>query len=147
MPGDAPHISTTRSDTRTVTIEAPASQVFAFVADPKNLPRWAVGFCRAIRPDVEPDRWILSTGEGEMPIRYVTNDATGTIDLHFSPVPGIEVAAYSRVLPNGAGAEYLFTQFQSVAMSDEVFDRQVRALVEELQVLRGLIQARATCPT
>ena len=128
-------------------INAPASRVFAFVADPENLPRWAVGFCRAIRPDVERDRWILSTSEGEMPIRYVTNEATGTIDFHFSPAAGIELAAYSRVLPNGAGAEYLFTQFQSIAMPDEVFDRQVRALVEELQVLRGLIHARATCPT
>jgi hypothetical protein len=141
------NVTTFRSDTRAITIEAAANEVFAFVIDPENLPRWAVGFCRAIRRDGETaDRWIVTTAQGDLAIRYVTDPARGTIDFYLCPAPGIEVPAFSRVVPNGKGTEYVFTQFQSPGMSDEVFEGQVRALVEELHVLRGLIMARVACP-
>jgi hypothetical protein len=130
-----------------VTIDAPATVVFAFLADPENLPRWAVGLCRAIRRDTEEaGRWIVTTAQGDLPIRYVTDSERGTVDFYLSPAPGLEAAAFSRVVPNGEGAEYVFTQFQAPWMTDEVFERQVHALIEELQVLRGLIQARTACP-
>jgi hypothetical protein len=140
-------VGTTRSNTRTVAIDAPAKHVFEFVADPGNLPRWAVGFCRAIRrDDVAPDRWIVTTAQGELPIRFVTDPTLGVVDFYIAPAPGVEAAAFSRVVPNGGGAEYVFTQFQAPGMPDGVFERQVHALVEELQVLRALIGARAACP-
>lgn len=50
-----------RSDTQTVTIEASPRDVVAFVADGGNLPRWAIGFAKAVRPD--GDRWVVTTGE------------------------------------------------------------------------------------
>lgn len=67
------------------------------------------------------------------------------IEFYFEPSPNVEVAAFSRVLPNAAGAEYVFTQFQSTGMPDDVFESQVRALIEELQFLRALIVARLAC--
>ena len=136
-----------RSDTRTVSIAAPPAEVFAFVADPENLPRWAVGFCRAIRRDSDAsDKWIATTGSGAIPLRYSANAVRGVIDFYFEPSPNVEVAAFSRVLPNAAGAEYVFTQFQVTGMSDDVFEGQVRTLIEELEVLRALISARLACP-
>jgi hypothetical protein len=147
MPSIRHPVTTTRSDTRAVTIDAAATAVFEFVADPQNLPCWAVGFCRAIRRDSEAlDRWIVTTAQGELPIRYVTDPALGVIDFYLSPAPGVEAGAFSRVVPNGEGAEYIFTQFQAPGVPDEVFDTQVHALVEELHVLRSLIAARRACP-
>lgn len=136
-----------RSDTRTVTIDAAPEHVIAFVAEPGNLPAWAVGLCRGIRRAEEPGKWIVTTRKGEMPIRFVTNEQLGTIDFYFTPGPGAEAVAFSRVVPNGTGAEYVFTQFQPTGMPDELFDAQVHALAEELQVLRALIHARAACRT
>jgi hypothetical protein len=133
-----------RSNTEQVTINVDHRHLFAFVADPGNLPKWAVGFCRAIRRD--GDRWFAQTSQGEVAIRYVTHPDLGTIDFHISPAPGIDVAAFSRVLPNGDGSEYVFTQFQSPGMPDDVFESQVRALKEELVVLRALMHAQAACP-
>jgi hypothetical protein len=152
MPSTTQHHATpTRSDTRAVTIEAAANDVFDFVADPENLPRWAVGFCRSIRRDREAgagasERWIVTTAQGDLPIRYVTDRELGVVDFYLSPAPGAEAAAFSRVLPNGDGTEYVFTQFQARGTPDVVFEGQVRALVEELQVLRSLIRARVACP-
>lgn len=136
-----------RSDTQAVSIEAHPEQVYAFVADPENLPAWAVGFCRAIRRDGQAGQWIVATADGEIPIRYATDAATLTIDFFFTLAPGVEVAAFSRVVPNGYGTEYVFTQFQPRGMSDDVFAAQIRALMEELHVLRALMHARAACRT
>jgi len=133
-----------RSDTQTVTIEAHAVQVFEFLADPENLPRWAVGFCRSIRR--AGGRWIAQTAQGDVGIRYVTDPTLGVIDFCISPAPGAEVVAYSRVVPNGDGAEYVFTQFQAPGMPDHVFEANVTALKEELVVLKALMRARAVCP-
>jgi hypothetical protein len=139
-------LTTNRADTRGVTIEAAPRSVFEFIANPQNLPAWAVGFCRSIRHEAG-ERWVVTTATGEVPIRYEINDVAGTVDFRFSPVSGIEATAYSRVIPNGAGAEYTFTQFQFDGMPNEAFDAQVRALANELQVLRGLLNARTACPT
>jgi len=133
-----------RSNTEHVTINTDHRHLFTFLADPGNLPKWAVGFCRAIRRD--GDRWMVQTLRGEVAVRYVTQPDLGIIDFYISLAPETEVTAFSRVLPNGDGSEYVFTQFQSPEMPDDVFEAQVRALKEELVVLRALMHAQAACP-
>jgi hypothetical protein len=81
-----------------------------------------------------------------MPIRVVADAARGTIDFQMTVAPGIEAVAYSRVLPNDAGAEYVFTQFQLPGMTDEVFAAQRVALAEELAILPILFRAQLACP-
>jgi len=135
-----------RADTQTVTIPVQAAEVFRFLADPANLPKWAVGFCHTIRPDADGEHWLAQTAQGEVRVRYRTDPATGVIDYHLAPAPGVELVAHSRVVPNGEGAEYVFTQFQAPGTPDAVFESQVEALREELVVLRALLKARAACP-
>jgi hypothetical protein len=38
------------SDTQTISIDAAPEHVVAFVGDPANLPRWAVGFAQFLTP-------------------------------------------------------------------------------------------------
>jgi hypothetical protein len=132
------------ADTQAITVAASRDDVVAFLADPENLPRWAVGFARGIRR--EGETWIVQTAQGEMPIRIIADAALGTIDFHMMVEPEIEAVAYSRVLPNDAGAEYIFTQFQVPGMPDEVFAGQRQALAEELAILPILFRAHAACP-
>lgn len=133
-----------RSDTQTTTIPASYDEAFAFLADPQNLPRWAVGFARGIRR--EGESWIVQTNQGDVPVRFVTDAQRGTIDFHMAVAPDVEAAAYSRVIPNAAGAEYVFTQFQSPGIPDEVFAALRAALSEELAILPLLFRAHAACP-
>ncbi|HEX6049919.1 MAG TPA: SRPBCC family protein [Gemmatimonadaceae bacterium] len=152
MAGTTPHpilhSTVLRTDTQTATLAAPPHDVFEFVADPENLPRWAVGFCRSIRRDeTSADHWVVTTGTGDIIVRYVTDRAAGVIDFHLSLAPGFESVAYSRVVPNADGAEYIFTQLQPPGMPDEVFEAQVEALREELIVLQALVRARLACGT
>jgi hypothetical protein len=133
-----------RIDTQTITLPVSSEEAFAFLAQPENLPRWAVGFARGIRRD--GDDWIVQTAQGEMPIRVIADVARGTIDFYMTMAPGLEAVAYSRVVPYDSGAEYVFTQFQLPGMTDEVFAAQRAALTEELAILPILFRAQITCP-
>jgi len=135
---------TMNADTQTITLPVSAEEAFAFLAEPENLPRWAVGFARGIR--CEADAWIVQTTQGEMPVCVVADARHGTIDFHMTVAPGVEAVAYSRVVPNEAGAEYVFTQFQLPGMADEVFAAQRAALAEELALLPILFRAQSFCP-
>ena len=132
-----------RSDTQSVTIGASAEDVFAFVADPASLPRWAVGFAESVRRD--GDAWVVTTGQSaEVRVDCRTDRDRGTIDFHMEPAPGVTATAYARVVPNGAGADFVLTQQQPPSMPDEVFDAQVAALRHELTVLKALMEV--SCP-
>ena len=133
-----------RADTQSITLPVSFEEAFAFLAEPENLPRWAVGFARGIRR--EGDDWIVQTAQGEMPIRVVADALQGTIDFQMRVAPGLEAVAYSRIVPNDSGAEYVFTQFQLPGMSDEVFAAQQAALAEELAILPILFRAQMACP-
>ena len=132
------------ADTQAITLPVSAEDAFAFLAEPENLPRWAVGFARGIRR--EGDAWIVQTAQGEMPVRVVADATQGTIDFHMAVTAELKAVAYSRVVPNDSGAEYVFTQFQLPGMSDEVFAAQRAALAEELAILPILFRAQMACP-
>lgn len=131
-----------RSDSQSIMIKAPVAAVHAFVADPANLPRWAVGFAHSVRP--EQGRWIVATGGGDMPVYVDADPARGTVDFHLEPAPGVAVTAFSRVVPAGEGSVYLFTQLQDPGMPDAVFDGQVQALGHELVALKAILEV--SCP-
>jgi hypothetical protein len=131
-----------RSNTQTISIDSPAHRVFRFVAEPINLPRWAIGFAKDIEPDGEA--WRVTTGQRQVSLRVATDVRLGVIDFHMSVAEEVEGVAHSRVLARGAGAEYVFTQFQSPSMPDDVFDGQVEALGHELIALKAVLEVE--CP-
>ncbi len=136
--------TTLRADSQTVSIAADARRVFTFVADPANLPRWAIGFAAAVRP--AGDRcWIVTTPNGaEVACEILADAGCGTVDFHLEPAPGVAAVAYIRVIPNGGGAEVLFTQLQPDGMDDAVFDAQVDAVHHELVALKAVMEV--ACP-
>jgi hypothetical protein len=68
---------TMRSDTQSVSLPVGKEEAFAFLADPENLPRWAVGFARGMRR--EGEAWTVQTGQGEMPLRSTELACVGGI--------------------------------------------------------------------
>jgi hypothetical protein len=131
-----------RADTKAISIDVQPERLFRFVADPANLPRWAVGFAKAVRR--EGERWIVSTAAGEVALRVQARPDTGVVDFVLAPAPGVEVTASSRVLARGAAAEYVFTQVQPPGMPDDAFARSAAAVGHELTVLKALLEV--DCP-
>lgn len=131
-----------RSDTRTITIDADTKDVVSFVGDPRNLPRWAIGFAKQVRQD--GGRWVVSSGQGEIEVTIDVDEQSGTVDFRVEVAPGLEAVAYSRAVPNGDGTEYVFTQFQQPGVGDERFGQLVAAVRHELITLKALLEV--SCP-
>ena len=127
-----------RADTQTITIQADPSQVFKYIAQPERLPEWAPDFAPLVRRDGE--HWLIVRKTREVPLKVVTNAELGVIDLHVEMVPGLLSVAHSRVVPNGTGSEYIFTQYQAPSQSDEAFGQQLAGMRHELIVLKGLLE-------
>ena len=133
-------MSAMRSDTQTITIDAPRADVFAFLADANNLPRWAPNFASAVRPD--GDGWIAEAGGGvEFRVRVAVDADLGTVDIYFTPADGRERSIFGRVLPNGDGAEFLFTLFHSDRRTADDVARANAEVGEELRRLKGCCEA------
>jgi uncharacterized protein YndB with AHSA1/START domain len=127
---------TIRSVTRSISIQAPPSAVLDVVADARTLPDWAPGFARSVRP--EGSHWIVDTGAGEALIDLAVSRERGTVDIVSVEEPRRGV--FTRVLANGDGSEYLFTQFFPDSATDADVQRQVAVVEGELETVRRLIE-------
>jgi hypothetical protein len=133
-----------RTHTTSISIAAPATDAFAYLADAETLPVWAIGFAKAIERDGD-DRWLVTLASGEtVPLRVDADPATGVVDFVSLPAPGIEMPAHTRVVPHGAGTLYIFSMHQTPDLSDEGFDAQVAELARELTVLKAHLES--ACP-
>lgn len=125
---------THHAETRTISIAADPGAVFDFVADPNNLPRWAPKFALAVRPEGED--WLVDQGEAEVRITVRVSPEHGTVDL--LSAADRRRGAFSRVVPNGDGSEYLFTLFFSAGTDRAAIDAQMAVVEEELRTIRAI---------
>jgi hypothetical protein len=131
--------ATRRSETRSITIDAPPDTVFDYVANPLNLPEWAPGLAKSIRWD--GTNWVMTTIAGEAVITVRTSAEARTVDLLAGKQPAVgERGSYSRVLANGAGSEFVFTLFFPASFSDEAVERQMAAVDGELAAVKRLVE-------
>jgi Polyketide cyclase / dehydrase and lipid transport len=125
-----------RSDTQTISIDAPPAAVLSVVGDPARLPAWAPDFARAVRRHGEG--WVVDTGAGELHIDVRVSRELRTVDfLAAGLAAGVEIGAFSRVVPNGAGSVYIFTQFLG---PDDDLDHRRAVVAGELQTVRRLCE-------
>jgi hypothetical protein len=122
------------SRTVTTVLPAPKEEVFAYLADVENLPRWATEFARELK--VVEGRYKVVNGLGEFFFRLEADEGTGVIDMLAGPTED-ELALFpTRVvgLP-GRRSAFTFTMFQGPGMSDELFESQYASLLRELENL------------
>jgi hypothetical protein len=105
-----------------MTIERPSAEVYAFVCDPKNLPRWASGLSAAVK------------------VRFVERNAFGVLDHYVKTDSGAEVYVPMRVFPNGEGAEVLLTVFRRPGTSEEKFAEDTHWVRRDLEALKQLLE-------
>src|SRR5690349_5455876 len=87
-------------DVQGIEIQRPQRQVFDFVRDPKNLPRWAHAFKEA-----NDSQATLATPSGtvDVGLRTDASGESGTIDWHLTFPDGSVGMAHSRVTGTARG--------------------------------------------
>lgn len=126
--------------TVSVTVADDPGRVFAYVTDPRNLPTWAPGLALGVAPPPEEGgEWTVETADGPVGLRFVPANPFGVADHRVRLPGGVEVLNPMRVLPNGDGAEVLFTLFRQPGTSDKAFARDRDAVVADLARLAELL--------
>jgi hypothetical protein len=120
-----------RSETVTAVLQAPADEVFGFLADIENLPEWATEFARRLVRDGDDYKVVNGLGEFFFDVR--ADASTGVIDMFAGPSKDAMALFPTRVvaLPDGTSA-FTFTMFQAPGMPDELFESQHASLRREL---------------
>lgn len=126
-----------RAETRTISIAAPPETVLALVADARRLPDWAPAFAGAVQPD--GDDWLIDSGEAQVRITVRVSREHGTVDLLAADDP--TRGAFTRVLHNRDGSEYLFTLLFPHGTPDAAIARQMATVEGELEAVRALCEA------
>ena len=128
-----------RTHTASIQIDAAPAAVLDLVADLDQLPRWAVGFARAVEPGPDGGR-VVVTGSGDrVPVGVRCDRDAGVVDFDVAGVP-----AYTRAMAVNGSTLYAFTMVQPPQMPDAAFDAQIAALDHELVVLKSIVEV--ACP-
>jgi hypothetical protein len=136
-----PDAAPARSITKSVTIDRPAEEVHAYLADARNWPQWSVVNVLAIEASPDPDWWQMTTPRGTGQLRIRADAQTGLLDHDFCD-PQAAWTVPARVVPNGRGAQFLITFFQPAVLDDDEFDRQAALIDTELATLQTILQSR-----
>ena len=127
------------SCTLSVSIDRPAVDVARFVADPRNLPQWAGGFCKAVNSD--GDHWRVQTDEGEFGLRFMASVEHGVLDHVIEIADDLQVYVPMRVVPNGEGSEVLLTMFRQPAMTEHRWQTDLSLVRADLETLRTVMES------
>ena len=116
--------------------------VYAFAADPRNMPLWASGLATGLRPD--GDDWIADGGPlGDIRVRFAPPNDFGVIDHVVTLPSGLAVENALRVVPNGDGAEVMFTLLRQPGMDDAAFESDAAHIARDLDALAALMEKQA----
>ena len=124
----------------TVSIDRAPDEVYAFVGDPRNLPRWAAGLGADIRP--AGDHWEVVTGDGTVGLRFAPRNEFGVADHTVILADGSEVYVPMRVMPNGPGSEVMLGLFRQPGMDDAAVERDAGLMQADLLALKALLEQR-----
>ena len=126
------------SRTLSVTIGRHPNEVYEFVSNPGNMPKWAKGLGKTIRK--HGSDWIVDTPQGPMIIRFAERNKFGVLDHYVTTASGVEIYVPMRVLSNGTGSEVIFTLFRLPEMSDEKYAEDLKLVEQDLQSLKDLLE-------
>lgn len=117
-----------------VTLAAPRDEVFSFLADIENLPRWAGRFCAQL--EISRRGWHAWTSFGDLFVELEANDRAGVIDLRFGaelePLADVPLRVWARPDGRTLVGGWLV---QAPGQTSESFARQANEFAEALRSL------------
>ncbi|WP_242223463.1 SRPBCC family protein [Shinella zoogloeoides] len=117
--------------------------VYEFTARPENMPLWASGLASGLTRDGKD--WIADGGPvGTVRVRFAPENDFGVIDHRVTLPDGRHVENALRVVPNGDGAEVMFTLLRQPDMDDAAFESDAAHVARDLDALAGLMEERET---
>jgi uncharacterized protein YndB with AHSA1/START domain len=123
-------------------IDRPATEVYEYVSNPANIPRWAPGLGCAVE-DVD-GQWFVDTPAGRAAVTFAQRNDFGVLD-HYVTTPSSGEVVYipMRVTADGTGSEVVFTLRRLPGMTDEEFARDEDLVTADLARLKRILEGAA----
>jgi len=121
-----------------VSIDRPPDEVYVFVSNPENLPKWATGLGGSIKKI--NGEWIADAPMGKIKIKFAEKNKFGVLDHEVTLESGVRIDNPMRVIANGKGSEIFFTLIRQPGTSDEKFAQDARWVEKDLKILKGLLE-------
>lgn len=125
------------SHTVAVTVAADPAAVYDYLVDPRNLPAWAAGLAKSV--EQRDGQWVVDSGNGEWIIEFAPRNTFGVADHVVTQPDGTQQLNPMRVLPNGDGAELLFTLFRAEVQDDDAWQALLEVIAADLQALADIL--------
>jgi hypothetical protein len=123
----------------TASIDRDWHEVYDFASVPENFQRWAAGLGR--RFEKSGEEWIAEDPDGRaIRIRFSPPNEFGVLDHTVSAGDGEETRNAMRVVPNGTGAEVMFTLLRGPGMTDQEFAADAAAVQRDLNTLKAMLE-------
>jgi Polyketide cyclase / dehydrase and lipid transport len=121
-----------------IAIDRPAAEVYDYVSNPANLPRWAAGLGSTI--ELIDGRWIADSPMGRVAVAFVEANPYGVLDHWVTLASGETFSNPMRVIADAGSCELVFTVRRRPGMIDEEFEADVRAVAADLASLKRLLE-------
>lgn len=128
-----------RSHTISTTIERRADEVYRFLAEPRNFPKWAA----VVGPTfakVGANDWVCETAMGERIVRFCERNSLGVLDHAVFKQGDEPVVTPMRVIANEAGCLLTYTFFQRPGTSDEQFVSAIEWITSDFLALQSMLE-------
>jgi uncharacterized protein YndB with AHSA1/START domain len=121
-----------------VSIQRSPEQVYQFVVNPENLPKWAAGLSGSIKK--VDGEWIAESPMGKVKVQFVEQNPFGVLDHDVTLPSGDVFHNPMRVLKNQNGSEVVFTLYRSPEMTDQKFTEDQVAVTADLLKLKSILE-------
>ncbi|WDZ78625.1 SRPBCC family protein [Ensifer adhaerens] len=121
------------------TINRDWREVYAFMARPENMPRWASGLSLGLTR--AGDHWLAPGPLGNARVHFAPANDFGVVDHLVTLEDGTKVHNALRVVPNGDGAEVMFTLLRQPGMSGEQFAGDASWVEKDLATLKSIMES------
>lgn len=123
--------------TVSVRIARDPREVYAYAADPRNLPAWS--FVEAIEPDGAS--WVATVPGGDrVRMTFGPPGERGVLDHEVELGTGEVVRVPLRVVPDGAGSTVLLTTLRRPGGTDEDLAADAAAAAQDLATLKAVLE-------
>jgi uncharacterized protein YndB with AHSA1/START domain len=128
----------TESRTVSISIKRRPEEVYEYLVDPANFPKWSI-FIKEIKK--EGSEWIATTPERTVRIRFTPRNEFRVLDHYVTVSPQLQVYVPMRVLADPENAsEVIFTVFRSPGMTDEQYKDDIGMVLTDLAGLKRVLE-------
>jgi len=130
--------ATLRARQISISINRPPVEVYDFVVNYENLPKWAAGLSNGITK--LGDDWVADSPMGRVKVKFVEANTLGVLDHDVTLPSGEVIRNPMRVVPNGGGSELTFTLYRLEGVTDDQFRTDAAMVEQDLRRLKRLLE-------